>query len=186
MIFAWNGVCCGACQMEVFFILHFLRLCLLTGILLKGQASPLVEKPPRRQHLFSCINDSVMSQALWPHGARQAPLSMGFSRREHWSGVPFPSPGDPPDPGIGLKSPELQAHSSPPEPPGKSQWGLPNGDFLFLTFLLLVIIGVLLRRQVFFFCNSGETRQKPHYQMIKVTISNGASRHVSRCDAPST
>ena len=31
--------------------------------------------------------------------ARQAPLSMGFSRQEHWSGVPFPSPGDLPDPG---------------------------------------------------------------------------------------
>ena len=30
----------------------------------------------------------------------QAPLSMGFPRQEHWSGLPFPSPGDPPDPGI--------------------------------------------------------------------------------------
>ena len=32
--------------------------------------------------------------------ARQAPLSMGFSRQEYWSGLPFPSPGDLPDPGI--------------------------------------------------------------------------------------
>ena len=32
--------------------------------------------------------------------ARQAPLSMGFSRREYWSGLPFPPPGDRPDPGI--------------------------------------------------------------------------------------
>ena len=32
--------------------------------------------------------------------ACQAPLSMGFSRQEHWSGLPFPSPGDLPDPGI--------------------------------------------------------------------------------------
>ena len=32
--------------------------------------------------------------------ARQAPLSMGFSRQEHWGGLPFPSPGDLPDPGI--------------------------------------------------------------------------------------
>ena len=32
--------------------------------------------------------------------AHQAPLSMGFSRQEHWSGPPFPSPGDLPDPGI--------------------------------------------------------------------------------------
>ena len=42
--------------------------------------------------------------------ARQAPLSMGFSRREYWSGLPFPPPGDRPDPGIetvSLTSPTL-------------------------------------------------------------------------------
>ena len=37
--------------------------------------------------------------------ARQAPLSMGFSRQEYWSGLPFPSPGDPSNPGIELGSP---------------------------------------------------------------------------------
>ena len=36
-----------------------------------------------------------------------APLSMGFSRQEYWSGFPFPSPGDLPDLGIELRSPEL-------------------------------------------------------------------------------
>ena len=51
--------------------------------------------------------------------ARQAPLSMGFSRQEYWSELPFPSPGDLPDPGIQPGSPELQADSLPPEPPGK-------------------------------------------------------------------
>ena len=44
---------------------------------------------------------------------RQAPLSMGFSRQEHWSGSPFPSPGDHSDPGITLVSPALHAGSSP-------------------------------------------------------------------------
>ena len=39
--------------------------------------------------------------------ARQAPLSVGFSREEHWSGLPFPSPGDLPDAGIELASPVL-------------------------------------------------------------------------------
>ena len=39
--------------------------------------------------------------ALWTVTG-QAPLSMGFSRQEHWSGLPFPSPGDLPDPGIKL------------------------------------------------------------------------------------
>ena len=43
--------------------------------------------------------------------ARQAPLSMGFSRQEYWSGLPFPPPGDLPDPGIELPSPALQADS---------------------------------------------------------------------------
>ena len=43
--------------------------------------------------------------------ARQAPPSMGFSRQEYWSGLPFPSPGDLPDPGIKPRSPALQADS---------------------------------------------------------------------------
>ena len=41
--------------------------------------------------------------------ARQAPLSMGVSRQEYWSGLPFPSPGDLPDPGIEPGPPALQA-----------------------------------------------------------------------------
>ena len=51
--------------------------------------------------------------------ANQAPLSMGFSRQEYWSGLPFPSPGDLPDPGIEPKSPALQTDALPSEPPGK-------------------------------------------------------------------
>ena len=43
----------------------------------------------------------------------QAPLSMGFPRQEYWSGLPFPSPGDLPDPGIELGSPALQVDSLP-------------------------------------------------------------------------
>ena len=43
--------------------------------------------------------------------ACQAPLSMGFSRQEYWSGLPFPSPGDLPGPGTELQSPSLQADS---------------------------------------------------------------------------
>ena len=45
--------------------------------------------------------------------AHQAPLSMGFSRQEHWSGLPFLSPGDLPDLGIELRFPTLQADSLP-------------------------------------------------------------------------
>ena len=47
--------------------------------------------------------------------ACQAPLSMGFSRQEYWSGLPFPSPGDLPDPGIKPGSPALQADDLPTE-----------------------------------------------------------------------
>jgi len=48
----------------------------------------------------------------------QAPLSMEFSRQEDWSELPFPSPGDLPDPGIEPRSPALQSDSLPTEPPG--------------------------------------------------------------------
>ena len=51
--------------------------------------------------------------------ARQAPLSMGFSRQEYWSGLPFPFPGDLPNPGIEPGSPTLQADALSSEPPGK-------------------------------------------------------------------
>ena len=51
--------------------------------------------------------------------ALQGPLSVGFPRQEYWSGLPLPSPGDLPDPGIKLESLVLQADSLPPEPPEK-------------------------------------------------------------------
>ena len=49
--------------------------------------------------------------------AHQAPPSMEFSRQEYWSGLPFPSPGDLPDPGIEPGSPALRADALPSEPP---------------------------------------------------------------------
>ena len=51
--------------------------------------------------------------------AYQASPSMGFSRQECWSGLPFPSPGDLPDPGIKPGSPALEADTLTSEPPGK-------------------------------------------------------------------
>ena len=52
--------------------------------------------------------------------ACQAPLSMGFSRQEYWSGLPFPPPRDLPNPGIKPRYRALRADSLPSEPPGKS------------------------------------------------------------------
>ena len=51
--------------------------------------------------------------------AHQVPLSIGFSRQEYWSGLPFPSPGDFPGPGIKPVSLALAGRFSTTEPPGK-------------------------------------------------------------------
>ena len=51
--------------------------------------------------------------------AHQAPPSVGFSRQEYWSGLPFPSPGDLPDPGVEPRFPALQADALTSKPPGK-------------------------------------------------------------------
>ena len=51
--------------------------------------------------------------------ACQAPLSMGFSRQEYWSGLPFPSPGDLPDPEIEPTAPALAGGFFTTEPPEK-------------------------------------------------------------------
>ena len=60
--------------------------------------------------------------------AHQAPLSMDFSRQEHWSGLPFRFAGDLPDLGIKPRSPALQADSLPSEPPGNlcRYWLIPD------------------------------------------------------------
>ena len=62
-----------------------------------------------------------MSDSLGPPStvARQAPLSMGFPRQEYWSGLPFPAPGDLPDPRIKPRSAALKVDSLTSEPPEK-------------------------------------------------------------------
>ena len=74
----------------------------------------------------SVASDSVAPWTL----AHQAPLSMGFSRQEYWTGVPFSSPRDLPDPGIEPRSSALQVDSLPSEPPGK-----PLGDLRTISML---------------------------------------------------
>ena len=69
---------------------------------------------------FSTVRLVVSDSATPGSVARQAPLSMGFSRQEYWSGLPFPSLGDLPNQGIEATSPELQTDSSPSESPGKN------------------------------------------------------------------
>ena len=68
--------------------------------------------------------------------AYQAPPSMGFSRQEYWSGLPFPSPEDLPDPGIEPRSPTLQADSLQSKPPGKPKnTGVGSLSLLYGNFL---------------------------------------------------
>ena len=62
-----------------------------------------------------------MSDSLQPHGLQPTRLlcPLGFTRQEYWSGLPCPSPGDLPNPGIELRSLKLQVDSLPSELPGK-------------------------------------------------------------------
>ena len=69
--------------------------------------------------------------------ALQAPPSMGFSRQHYWSGLPFPSPGDLPDPGIEPRSPALQAEALTSEPPNDL---LPSSMILLKLFELVTAI----------------------------------------------
>ena len=71
----------------------------------------------KKVELLGCVR---LFATPWT-AACQAPPSMGFSRQEYWSGLPFPSPGDLPNPGIESRSPTLQADALPSEPPGKLQ-----------------------------------------------------------------
>ena len=71
---------------------------------------------------FRCVQISVTPGTV----AYQAPLPMGFSRQEYWSGLSCPPPGDLSDPGVKPKSPvspALQVDSSPSEPLGKTEPG---------------------------------------------------------------
>ena len=76
----------------------------------------------KRKSSHSVVSDSVTPWTV----ACQTPLSMEFSRQGYWSGLPFPSPGDLPNPGIELRSPALQAASLPSEPPGRWLDGITN------------------------------------------------------------
>ena len=63
--------------------------------------------------------------------AYQALPSMGFSRQEYWSGLPFPSPGDLPNPGIEPGSPALQTDTLLSKPPGKPSNPADVGNLIF-------------------------------------------------------
>ena len=90
------------------------------------------------------LSHSVMSDSVTPGTvAHQAPPSMEFSRQKYWSGLPFPSPGDLPDPGIETTSPAslaLAGGFSTTVPSGKPVSGVQQSDlkciyiFIYLFF----------------------------------------------------
>ena len=81
---------------------------------------PLTAGPLSHVYVLLLVSD-VSNSATPESAARQAPLSVGFSKQEDWSGLPFPPPGDFPDPGIEPGSPALQAASLPTELQEKPQ-----------------------------------------------------------------
>ena len=90
----------------------------------RGCHSSVSSRPPRDS--YCCSATKSCPTFLPSHGlySRQVPLSMGFPRQEYWSGLPFPPPGDLPDPGIKPESPALAGGFFTTEPPGKP---LPRG-----------------------------------------------------------
>ena len=89
--------------------------------------SPYIFVKPLKS--LSCVRLFVTPWTV----AHQAPQSMGISRQEYWSGLPFPSPGDLPNRGIEPRSPTLRAATLLSEPPGKPKF------FLNLIKILLII-----------------------------------------------
>ena len=81
-------------------------------------------KGTEKMQVQSLGREDSLEEGVVTHSSILAPLSMGFPRQEYWSGLPFPSPGNFPNPGIEPRSPALQADSLPFEPPGKPTFPL--------------------------------------------------------------
>ena len=115
-------------------LLHFLSPYPLFLEQLNLENSPFMLKCWRFPQLkVKSLGRVRLFATLWTV-ARQALLSMGFSRQEYWSGFPFPSPADLPNPGIEPRSSALQADPLPSEPPGKQTFPQLGGFILLLLF----------------------------------------------------
>ena len=84
-----------------------------TGVHSLGWEDPLENR--------KATHSSILAWRIPWTVAYQAPLSMGFSSQEYWSGLPCPPPGDLPSPGIEPRSPALQVDSLLSKPPGKTK-----------------------------------------------------------------
>ena len=87
-----------------------------TTFLVKNLSNHHYSNKERKKVKVKLLRHVRLFATSWPV-AHQAPPSTGFSRQEYWRELPFPSPGDLPDPGIEPVSPALQADALPSEPP---------------------------------------------------------------------
>ena len=91
-----------------------------------------------------------MSNSLWPMDfSPPDPLSMEFSRQEYLSGLPFPSPGDPPDPGIKPGSPALQADSFPSGKPHKITKVYCIACWIIFSYLIITKMEKNLKKDIY-------------------------------------
>ena len=95
--------------------------------------------------------------------AHQAPQFMECSRQEYWSGLPFPSPGHLPNPGIEPGSPALQADTLRSEPPGCSLWGCKKSGMTE--------------------CLNNNGSKSPTYEPSSCRLSKDANMYASPCMA---
>ena len=102
--------------------------------------------------------------------AYQAPPSIGFSRQEYWSGQPFPSPGDLPDPGIEPRSPALQAEALPCEL--QAQLLCDMWDLSFLS-----KDGTLIARQILNHWTSKEVLRNILYRALSMSSQKKVLPH---------
>ena len=85
----------------------------------------MVKLKTLENYVYVCVKSLQSCLTLCQTVTHEAPLSMGFSRQDYWSRLPFLSPGDLPDPGIKPRSPALQAEALTSKPPGKpKEWQL--------------------------------------------------------------
>ena len=95
-----------------------------------------------------CLFVMFDSATPWTVGC-QAPLSMGFPKQGYWSGVPFPSPGDLPNPGIEPAPPALAGRFFTTAPPGNPCFNK-NPDKLMLYNLLIYPLNLFLKKKIVF------------------------------------
>ena len=99
--------------------------------------------PTQAKYESESVTRSVVSLRLFAMPwtlTCQAPLSMEFSRQEYWNGLPFPSPGDLPNPGIEPRFPALQADALPSEPPGKPKKNIHDNIKLYQAHQLIFLV----------------------------------------------